>query len=70
MSKRDSVPVDCADFLELLLYPDRFKRKFSVVKSAMAAGADQLGFWIPGSQDRAGTSDVDVSLYNDLNEDE
>lgn len=28
LSKRDSVPINCSSFRELLLYPDRFKAKF------------------------------------------
>src|SRR4029077_18469492 len=36
LSKRDSVPMDCDSFRELLLYPDRFKADF--VKKPIRAG--------------------------------
>lgn len=68
LSKRDSVPVECRDFIELLLYPDRFKRRFAMVKSGTADTPDQLGFWL--AQGHALNASVDPSLYDDLGESE
>ena len=65
MSKRDSVPVRCEDFFELLVYPDRFKRRYAVVRSDTRL--DQLGLWVqPRIEDR----EIDLTLYDDLDEDE
>ena len=65
LSKRDSVPVNCASFRELLLYPDRFKGKF--LQTPVVSGERD----IPGQMTMpfAQASEPDPA-YDDLQGDE
>jgi hypothetical protein len=61
LSKRDSVPLSCAHFLEMLLRPDEFKQAFNVRKSS----GNQLTMPFDAVEPEAG--DID-SAYDDIDE--
>jgi hypothetical protein len=65
LSKRDSVPLTCEEFISLLLKPDAFKAKFSS-RSMDDSKSTQLDLWLSAKKP-AGIPDA---LYNDLDEDD
>ena len=52
LSKRDSVPLTCEDFVELLLQPDRFGARFAVRRTTRGAHPDQLNMFRPADEAR------------------
>jgi hypothetical protein len=65
LSKRDSVPLTCQAFTQLLLEPDVFKSSFIVRRGRSDMSSDQLGIF-----DDALSSDSLDPAYDDLGSDD
>ncbi len=64
LSKRDSVPFTCDQFISLLLRPDAFKSRFSSRTSESSTAREQLDLWpSPG-----GHAHISEPAYDDLSE--
>jgi len=63
LSKRDSVLLSCEDFIQLLLYPDNFKKEFAARRTSNDASSDQLSLSFLDSPKR----ETPDPIYDDIN---